>query len=92
MNKPMTSLTNWRVESSQRVRLPKYFEVASLGELRSRLQEYADHYRPSEDNPPLGDLLYSYELDDHDQVELIRVHYRNKHNRRGRFARLRLIR
>ena len=88
MNKTTQAVTRWTVESSQRVRLPKHFEVENLGELRSCLQEYADSYRPSDDNPPLGELLYSYELDSRDQVKLIRVHFRNKHGRRGRFARL----
>lgn len=83
------TLTNWQVESSQKVQLPKYFEVSNIAELQSRLQDHADDYLPSDDNPSLGDLLYSYELDENDQVELIRVHYRNKYGRRARFARLR---
>lgn len=81
-------MTTWIREKSYKVRLPRVFKAETLAGLRNQLQDYADRYRPGPDAPELGELLYQYELDENDEVCVVRAYFINRHDKKGRFARL----
>lgn len=81
--------TTWIVEKSNKVGGPSRYQCDTLDELKQKLQARADSYRSCEGSPPLGELSYRYELDKNDQPEVIYAYYRDKHDIKQRFIRLR---
>lgn len=87
----MSNGTTWVVEKSHKVKAPHTLVSSCLEDLRSQLQDLADSYWPSPNNPPLGQLEFRYELDDEDRVNKVHAFYKNKRGLKSRFMRLKRL-
>lgn len=87
--KTPTRAARWIIETSHMVTVPEFIDADDLEELRGLVQDIADSKKVREDRPAIGEVSFRYELDKHDEVEVVHSYFVGKDEKLRRFMRLR---